>query len=57
LSEGGERLYSTVRPAIEEGGSAVIAVGELGDAPRGNLRLLVNIAASAGKREGKANSP
>lgn len=45
LSEAGERLYSTVRSAIEEVESAVVAVGELGDAPRGTLRLLVGTAA------------
>src|SRR5215208_4044638 len=41
LSEAGERLYGAVRPALEEVESAVAAVGELGDAPRGTLRLLV----------------
>lgn len=45
LSEAGERLYGAVRPAIEEVESAVVAVGELGDTPRGNLRLLVGTAA------------
>jgi DNA-binding transcriptional LysR family regulator len=45
LSEAGERLYGAVRPAIEEVESAVAAVGELGDTPRGNLRLLVGTAA------------
>lgn len=45
LSEAGERLLGAVRPAIEEVESAVVAVGELGDTPRGNLRLLVGTAA------------
>src|SRR5215210_306935 len=45
LSEAGERLYGSVRPAVEEVESAVAAVGELGDAPRGTLRLLVGSAA------------
>jgi DNA-binding transcriptional LysR family regulator len=47
LSEAGERLYGAVRPAIEEVESAVAAVGELGDTPRGNLRLLVGTAADS----------
>ena len=41
LSEAGQRLYAAVRPAIAEVESAVASVGELGDAPRGTLRLLV----------------
>jgi len=41
LSEAGERLYASVRPALEEVRAAVAAVGELSDAPRGTLRLLV----------------
>jgi DNA-binding transcriptional LysR family regulator len=45
LSEAGERLYAAVRPAIEEVEAAVAAVGELGDVPRGTLRLLVGTAA------------
>ena len=45
LSEAGERLYGAVRPAIEEVQSAVAALGELGTAPRGTLRLLVGTAA------------
>ena len=45
LSEAGERLYGAVRPAIQEVESASAAIGELGDAPRGNLRLLVGTAA------------
>ena len=45
LSEAGERLFGSVRPALEEVESAVAAVGELGDAPRGTLRLLVGTAA------------
>lgn len=45
LSEAGERLYAAVRPALEEVEAAVAAVGELGDAPRGTLRLLVGTAA------------
>src|SRR5688572_875608 len=45
LSEAGERLYGSVRPALEEVESAAAAVGELGDTPRGTLRLLVGTAA------------
>lgn len=39
LTEAGERLYASLRPALEEVRAAVAAVGELGDAPRGTLRL------------------
>lgn len=45
LSEAGERLYGSVRPALQEVESAVAAVGELGATPRGTLRLLVGTAA------------
>ena len=41
LTEPGERLYAAVRPALEEVRAAVAAVGELSDAPRGTLRLLI----------------
>jgi DNA-binding transcriptional LysR family regulator len=39
LTEAGERLYASVRPALDEVRAAVAAVGELGDQPRGTLRL------------------
>jgi DNA-binding transcriptional LysR family regulator len=39
LTEAGERLYASVRPALDEVRAAVAAVGELGDTPRGTLRL------------------
>src|SRR5688572_4033437 len=39
LTAAGERLYASVRPALEEVRAAVSAVGELGGAPRGTLRL------------------
>ena len=45
LSEAGERLYGSARPALAEVESALAAVGELGDTPRGTLRLLVGSAA------------
>jgi DNA-binding transcriptional LysR family regulator len=41
LTEAGERLYAAVRPALEEVRAAVAALGELSDAPRGTVRLLV----------------
>ena len=39
LTEAGERLYTAVRPALEEMRIAVAGVGELADVPRGTLRL------------------
>jgi DNA-binding transcriptional LysR family regulator len=39
LTEAGERLYSSVRPALDEVRAGAAAVGDLGDAPRGTLRL------------------
>jgi DNA-binding transcriptional LysR family regulator len=39
LTDAGERLYAEVRPALEQVRAAVAAVGELGEAPRGTLRL------------------
>src|SRR5690349_4370320 len=45
LTEAGERLYTSVRPALEELRAAVAAVGEFGDAPRGTLRLHVSSGA------------
>lgn len=39
LTEAGERLYASLRPAIDEVRAAVAAVGELGNTPRGTLRL------------------
>ena len=41
LTEAGQQLYARIRPALAEVESAVSAVGELGEAPRGTLRLLV----------------
>jgi DNA-binding transcriptional LysR family regulator len=45
LTDAGERLYVSVRPALNEVRAAVAAVGELGDLPRGTIRLLVGPAA------------
>jgi DNA-binding transcriptional LysR family regulator len=39
LTDAGQRLYTSLRPALDEVRAAVAAVGELGDAPRGTLRL------------------
>jgi DNA-binding transcriptional LysR family regulator len=39
LTEAGQRLHTAVRPALEEVRAAVAGVGELGEAPRGTLRL------------------
>jgi DNA-binding transcriptional LysR family regulator len=39
LTEAGERLYASVRPALDEVRAAAAAVGELGDQPRGTLRV------------------
>jgi DNA-binding transcriptional LysR family regulator len=45
LSQAGERMYASVRPALEEVQAAVAAVSESGDVPRGTVRLLVGTAA------------
>lgn len=45
LTEAGERLYSEVRPALEQVRAAAAAVGELADAPHGTLRLHVSTGA------------
>lgn len=47
LTEAGERLYAAARPALDELRAAVTAVGELGSAPRGTLRLHVAGAAES----------
>ena len=39
LTDAGERLYASVRPALDDVRAAIAAVGELGEAPRGTLRL------------------
>ena len=39
LTDAGERLYATLRPALDEVRAAVAAVGEFGDEPRGVLRI------------------
>lgn len=45
LTEAGERLYASVRPALHDVRAAVAAVGELGDEPRGTLRVHTSSAA------------
>ncbi len=45
LTDAGERLYASVRPALDEVRAAVAAVGELGDQPRGPLRVHTSSAA------------
>jgi DNA-binding transcriptional LysR family regulator len=47
LTEAGERFFASVRPAMEEVRAAVAAVGELGDAPRGTLRVYAADAAES----------
>jgi DNA-binding transcriptional LysR family regulator len=47
LTEAGERLYATVRPALEELRAAEDEVKELGDEPAGTLRLNVSSAAES----------
>ena len=47
LTEAGERLFAAARPALDDLRSAVAAVGELGDEPRGTLRLHVSGAAES----------
>ncbi len=45
LTDAGERLLASVRPALEEVRAAVAAVGELTNEPRGMLRLVVSYGA------------
>lgn len=47
LTDAGRRLYETVRPALEEVEAAEEAVKELGEEPRGTLRLNVSRAAES----------
>jgi DNA-binding transcriptional LysR family regulator len=47
LTQAGERLYAAARPALDELQAAVTAVGELGDEPRGTIRLHVAGAAES----------
>ena len=47
LTEAGERLYASARSALDELRGAIAEVGELGDSPRGTLRLHVSNAAQS----------
>lgn len=47
LTEAGERLYRAVRPALDEVQTALAEVRELGEEPRGTLRLNVSSAAES----------
>jgi len=42
LTEAGERLYDQIAPAVAEMRTAIEATGNLGDRPRGQLRLAVS---------------
>lgn len=46
LTAAGERLYASLRPALDEVRAAVAAVGALGEAPRGTLRLHLTTGAA-----------
>lgn len=46
LTDAGEQLHASVRPALDQVRSAVAAVGELGGAPRGTLRLHLTMGAA-----------
>jgi DNA-binding transcriptional LysR family regulator len=45
LSEAGEQLYASVRPAMSDVAAAVAVVGDLSDAPRGTIHLLISTTA------------
>ncbi|MBK9410696.1 MAG: LysR family transcriptional regulator [Gemmatimonadetes bacterium] len=45
LTDAGERLYASVRPALDEVRSAAAAIGELGDQPRGRCASHTSSAA------------
>ncbi|HEX9083354.1 MAG TPA: LysR family transcriptional regulator [Gemmatimonadaceae bacterium] len=47
LTEAGERLFAVAQPALDDLRTAVAAVGELGDEPRGTLRLHTSGAAES----------
>lgn len=47
LTEAGQRLYASARPALEDLRAAVTAVSEFGEEPRGTLRLHVAGAAQS----------
>ncbi|BAH39726.1 MAG TPA: LysR family transcriptional regulator [Gemmatimonas aurantiaca] len=45
LTEVGQRLYASVRPALEDVRNALTAIGEMSEEPRGRLRLYAGGAA------------
>ena len=45
LTEAGNRLYASLRPALDEVRATVAALGEVGDQPRGTLRVHTSSAA------------
>jgi len=45
LTEAGKRLYGSLRPALDEVRAAVAALGELGEQPRGTIRVHTSSAA------------
>jgi DNA-binding transcriptional LysR family regulator len=47
LSDAGERLYASLRPALDEVRAAVAAVGALGESPGGTLRLHLTAGAES----------
>ena len=47
LTEAGERLYASARPALEDLRAAATAVSEMSSEPRGTLRLQVAGAAES----------
>ena len=47
LTEAGERLYASARPALEELRAAAVNVGEYGDVPVGTLRLHTSTVAES----------
>lgn len=47
LTEAGERLYTTARPALDELRQAAAALGEMSREPRGTIRLHVSSAAES----------
>jgi DNA-binding transcriptional LysR family regulator len=46
LTDAGERLYASVRPALDEVRAAISEVGALGEAPQGTLRLHLTTGAA-----------
>ena len=47
LTAAGERLYASVRPALDEVRAAVAAIGEMGTEARGTVRLHVAVSAAS----------